>query len=78
MSTPGDDRAFPVLSPSQLAEMASFGSEMPVASGDLLFEAGDASFDLFVVLEGEVEVVRSNDEDDDIVAAFDRVASSAS
>jgi thioredoxin reductase (NADPH) len=72
MSTPGDDRAFPVLSPSQLAEMASFGSEKPVAAGDLLFEAGDASFDLFVVLDGEIEIVRSNDDDNDIVPAFGR------
>ena len=39
--------------------MAAFGSERPVAVGDLLFEAGEASYDLFVVLEGEVEVVRS-------------------
>jgi thioredoxin reductase (NADPH) len=70
MSAPRDDRAFPLLSPSQLAEMASFGSEKPVAAGDLLFEAGDASFDLFVVLDGEVEVVRANDEDDDIAPAF--------
>ncbi len=70
MSTPGEDRAFPVLSRSQLTEVASFGSEKPVAAGELLFEAGDASLDLFVVLEGEVEVVRSNDEHDDVVAAY--------
>jgi thioredoxin reductase (NADPH) len=70
MSTPGEDRAFPVLSGSQLAEMASFGSEKPVAAGELLFEAGEASFDLFVVLDGEVQVVRSNDGNDDIIAAY--------
>lgn len=70
MSTSAEDRAFPVLSRSQLAEMASFGGEKPVAAGELLFEAGDASFDLFVVLDGEVEVVRSNDGNDDIVAAY--------
>ncbi len=70
MSTPGEDRAFPVLSPSQVGEMASFGSEKSVAAGDFLFEAGDASFDLFVVLDGEVEVVRPNDGRDDIVAVY--------
>jgi thioredoxin reductase (NADPH) len=48
----------PPLSPSQLQEMAAFGSERAVAVGDVLFEAGEGSFDLFVVLEGEVQVVR--------------------
>jgi thioredoxin reductase (NADPH) len=70
MGTPAEDRAFPLLSPSQLAEMAPFGCEKPIAAGDVLFEAGDASFELFVVLDGEVEVVRSSEEDDDIVAVF--------
>ncbi len=70
MSRPGEDRAFPVLSRSQLAEIAPFGSEKPVAAGEFLFEAGDASFDLFVVLDGEVEVVRSDDAHDDIVATY--------
>ena len=61
MSTPGDQDAVasPVLSASELAEIAAFGIERPVAAGQLLFEAGEASYDLFVVLEGEVEIVRS-------------------
>jgi thioredoxin reductase (NADPH) len=58
MSTPLEDRAFPVLSPSQIAEAAPFGSERTFAAGEALFEAGEASYELFVVLEGEVEVVR--------------------
>ena len=70
MSTPGEDRAFPVLSGSELAEMASFGSEKRVVAGELLFEAGEASFDLFVVLDGEVQVVRPNDGNDDIIATY--------
>jgi thioredoxin reductase (NADPH) len=40
--------------------MAPFGIERPVAPGELLFEAGEASYDLFVVLDGEVEIVRSD------------------
>jgi thioredoxin reductase (NADPH) len=57
----------PPLSPSQLQEMATFGSEREVAVGDVLFEAGEASFDLFVVLEGEVQVVRSGGGAEDVV-----------
>jgi thioredoxin reductase (NADPH) len=58
MSTPIEARAFPVLPPSQIAEASPFGSERTVAAGEALFEAGEASYELFVVLEGEVEVVR--------------------
>jgi thioredoxin reductase (NADPH) len=54
----GEDAvASPVLSAGELAEIASFGTERQVRKGDLLFEAGESSFDLFVVLDGEVEIV---------------------
>jgi thioredoxin reductase (NADPH) len=72
MSTNGgqDEVAFPTLSASELSEIAAFGSEEPTHAGQLLFKAGDASYDLFVVLEGEVEVVRSDGPEDNVVAAF--------
>jgi thioredoxin reductase (NADPH) len=57
----------PRLSDAQLEEMAEFGSERAVAEGDLLFRVGEATFDLFVVLEGEVEVMRS---DGEVVVTF--------
>jgi thioredoxin reductase (NADPH) len=64
--------ASPLFSASELAELAAFGTERAVAAGELLFEAGEASYDLFVILEGEVEVVRSGDEEEEeeVVAAF--------
>jgi len=50
--------------------MAAFGSERAVTPGDLLFQAGDSTYDLFVVLEGEVEVVRQEGVEEIIVAVF--------
>jgi thioredoxin reductase (NADPH) len=72
MSVPDlrDDRAFPVLSVSELSEIAAFGIEQPTGAGQLLFEAGDASYDLFVLLEGEAEVVRFDDADAVVIAAY--------
>jgi thioredoxin reductase (NADPH) len=69
MSDPGGSEAIvsPQLNASELAEMAPFGAERAVSAGDLLFEAGEASYDLFVILEGEAEVVRA---DGVVVAAF--------
>jgi thioredoxin reductase (NADPH) len=52
----------PQLSDAQLQEMADFGSERSVQEGELLFRVGEATFDLFVVLDGEVEVMRTDGE----------------
>jgi thioredoxin reductase (NADPH) len=60
-----DAAASPVLSQHQLAEVAEFGAEQPIEVGQLLFEAGESSYDLFVVLEGEVEIVADAGQDDD-------------
>ena len=60
----------PQLSDAELAEMAPFGTEQSVAVGHVLFEAGEATGDLFVVLEGAVEVVRSAGKDEAVVAVF--------
>ncbi len=62
--------ASPLLSASELADMATFGAERDTRAGDLLFQAGDASYDLFVVLEGEVQVVRPSGADEVLVAEF--------
>ena len=50
--------------------MAAFGTHVPTIVGQLLFEAGEASYDLFVVLEGEAEAVRVDDPDAPIIAAY--------
>jgi len=69
-SQPADPAPAPLLSESQLQEMADFGSERQVVAGDVLFKAGEASFDLFVVLEGEAEVVRGEGPEAVLVRAF--------
>jgi thioredoxin reductase (NADPH) len=70
MSTPAEERAFPVLSASQLSEISEFGKQQPVAAGQFLFQAGDASYDLFVILEGEAEVVRVDGSDAVVIASY--------
>jgi thioredoxin reductase (NADPH) len=62
-----DPTVAPLLTDAQLREMADFGSERSVEEGELLFRVGEATFDLFVVLEGEVEVMRT---DGEVVVTF--------
>ncbi len=71
MSTPKPDSdAFPVLSPDALTEVADFGNVIDVSPGQLLFQAGEASYDLFVVLDGEVEVVRLDGAEPVVIVAY--------
>jgi thioredoxin reductase (NADPH) len=65
-----DAVASPLLSASELSEMAAFGTEKAVRAGEILFRAGEASYDLFVVLEGEAEVVRSDGNDEVVLVTF--------
>src|SRR5258705_10077685 len=60
--------AWPELSDAQLAELMPFGVERAVEPGDVLYRAGDNDFDFFVVLEGEVEILRGGSDGDDVLA----------
>ncbi len=69
-SSSGDSVASPLLSASELADMATFGTERATRTGDLLFQAGEASYDLYVVLQGEVQVIRPSGADEIVIAEF--------
>jgi thioredoxin reductase (NADPH) len=65
-----DGSAWIVLKASELAEVAAFGVEQTTTAGEVLFQAGEASYDLFVVIEGEVEVVRPDGADAVLIATY--------
>ncbi|MEV4506419.1 FAD-dependent oxidoreductase [Streptomyces klenkii] len=46
-----------LLSSRQLRTLADLGAEHAVDSGEILFSAGDASYDFFVVLDGAADIV---------------------
>ena len=52
------DAAMAVLSPEMIDELREFGTERAIEVGDVLYRAGDATYDFMVILEGEVVVVR--------------------
>ena len=62
------DVAWPQLDPSAIAEIAAFGSEVAVEAGEMLYRAGGDPPNFFVVVEGEVEIVREGD-DEVVIAA---------
>ena len=67
---PTPEAAAPVLSAAALAELAPFGEERAVEAGDILFRAGDATYDFIVILEGEVDIVRPDRESESVLATW--------
>jgi thioredoxin reductase (NADPH) len=65
-----DAVAFPVLSASQVAEINEFATEQQTTAGQLLFKAGEASYDLFVLLEGHAEIVRADTPDAVVIVGY--------
>src|SRR4051794_1416292 len=52
-----DPTAFPTLDARQVASLDVLGSRRPVAAGEYLYREGDAAYDFFVILSGEVEIL---------------------
>jgi thioredoxin reductase (NADPH) len=48
---------FPALSEAQIARLARVGVEKTLAAGEILFDQGQVDVPMYVVLDGEVEVV---------------------
>ena len=65
---PEADVAWPLLDPSAVREISAFGSEIAVEAGQMLYRAGGEPPSFFVVIEGEVEIVREG-EDEVVIAA---------
>src|ERR1700730_15148059 len=57
----------PVLSGPQLEVLRRYGAEHRVAIGDVLVRDGDETYDLFIVLEGEVQIVEHYAQPDQFV-----------
>jgi thioredoxin reductase (NADPH) len=67
---PSPEAAAPVLTAAALDELAPFGTERAVDAGDILFRAGDPSYDFIVILEGEVDIVRPDRESETVLATW--------
>ncbi len=61
MSMPADESAaYPVFTADQLARLRGYGTVRSVRAGEVLFTPADDSYDLLVVLDGEVEVTEES------------------
>jgi hypothetical protein len=64
------DRLFPVLTPEQLGRTVNYGGKRSIEPGEVLFEVGDQAVRVFVVLAGQLEIVRPAGEHPDFVTVL--------
>ena len=55
------ERLFPTLTDAQVARIAAHGRRRPTARGEVLVEVGDKAVPFFVVVRGELQVIRPSD-----------------
>src|ERR671918_1653880 len=61
------EKIFPKLTPAQIDRIAAHGRIRSVQPGEVLIEQGDTSVPFFVVITGEVEIVRPFDDRETLV-----------
>ncbi len=65
---PQSQAAWVTLDDTTIEELTPFGVVRAVEPGEVLYRAGDSTPDFFVILEGEVEIVRPGDGGDVVIA----------
>jgi thioredoxin reductase (NADPH) len=68
--TSSEERLFPTLSPAQVARIASHGRVRQVRAGEVLLQVNDPLARFFVVVSGEVEIVRVSGDTEERVAVL--------
>jgi thioredoxin reductase (NADPH) len=61
---------FPVLTPEQLNRASTYGRKRSMGPGEVLVEVGDKTFRVFIVIAGQLEIVRPDGERQDFVATL--------
>ncbi len=62
------EHVFPTLTPAQIRRIAAHGHKRATQAGDVLVERGDVAVPFFVVVSGELEVLRPEGATDTLVA----------
>jgi thioredoxin reductase (NADPH) len=71
--TPEDTTAiFPVLDDAQIERLRAFGDERHVQPGEILFDQGDESHGVFVVLDGSIELIGVSGSDETVIRTASR------
>jgi thioredoxin reductase (NADPH) len=62
-----DQLAIPDLDEGEIAQLESYGRRRVASPGEYLYRAGDADYDFYVVLSGQVEIVLGVDGEEQVI-----------
>jgi thioredoxin reductase (NADPH) len=63
---------FPALSDAQIARLSRVGVETSLEAGEILFDQGQSNVPMYVVLDGQIEIVHPRDDVEDPVTVHGR------
>jgi thioredoxin reductase (NADPH) len=66
------DSMFPLLDDAQIARLRAFGEERHVQADEIVFEQGDTSHGVFVVLDGSIEIVDASSSSEAVLRTVKR------
>ena len=61
---------FPTLTPAQISRIAPHGHTRPMQRGEVIVEQGDRNVPFFVVVSGEIEIVRPSGNVETLITAY--------
>jgi thioredoxin reductase (NADPH) len=64
------EQIFPTLTTSQISRIALHGHTRPMQRGEVIYEQGDRNIPFFVVVSGEVEIVRPSGDVETLIVAY--------
>ena len=67
MAVEKNELMFPKLGEAEIARLQPFGKERRTNAGEILFEPGQTNVSLYVVLEGDIEILSASGKKDDVV-----------
>jgi thioredoxin reductase (NADPH) len=63
-----DPVAFPTLGVDEIALLDALGTRRRVGPGEYLYRAGDTTYDFYIILDGEIEIVIASDGEERLIA----------
>src|SRR6185312_5661685 len=72
MSAERDAETYPKLTDREIELFRTVSHERAVHAGEILFEQGEPTTKLFVVLEGELEIVNPRKADGNVIITYER------
>ena len=67
---PSEEQVFPVLTPEQIARIAAKGRRRSAQAGHVLIHEGDVHFPFIVVIDAELEAIRTGCDGEDLVGSL--------